>query len=92
MNLSEKQIIKLKKMINQLGAQQVGIKLIDSYLKKHSKTYLTSSELPDTATFASGLDEIVDFLNEGEFQTAYNIASDTAVEMLEDEGFEVAYE
>jgi len=89
MNLTEKQKDKLKRLINQSGEQVVAIKLIDSYLKKYTRSYFTSSDLPDTATFGSGVDEIQDFLREGEFETAYNIASDTAADMLEDEGFEV---
>lgn len=89
MTLSEKQKLKLKTMINQFGAQQIGIKLIDSYIKKYTKSCLTSADLPDTATFGSGLDEVEEFLQEGEYETAYNIASDTAIDMLEDEGFEV---
>lgn len=89
MSLSEGQIARLKKIINHQGEQAVAIRLIDNYLKKYSKSYLTSSDLPDTATYGSGVEEIQEFLREGEFETAYNIASDTAADMLEDEGFEV---
>lgn len=89
MKLTEKQKDRLKRIINQSGEQAVAIKLVDSYLKKYTRSYLTSSDLPDTATFGSGLDEIEDFLRDGEFETAYNVASDTAADMLEDEGFEV---
>lgn len=89
MKLSEKQKDRLKRIINQCGEQAVAIKLIDSYIKKYTKSYITSSDLPDTATYGSGVDEIQDFLREGEFETAYNIASDTAADMLEDEGVQV---
>lgn len=89
MKLSEKQKDRLMRIINQCGEQAVAIKLIDSYIKKYTKSYITSSDLPDTATYGSGVDEIQDFLREGEFETAYNIASDTAADMLEDEGVQV---
>lgn len=89
MKLSEKHKLKLRKMVNEFGAQPTAIKIIDHYLKKYSGTILTSADLPDTATFGSGLDEVEEFLIEGEYETAYDIAKDTAVDMLEDEGFTV---
>ncbi len=48
---------------------------------------LESSDLPDTATFASGLDDIEEFLRAGDYQGAIDTAVETAKEMLEEEGF-----
>ena len=91
--LTESQQTKLKAMTDKHGARQIAIKLIDSYIKKYTGPIgISSSDLPDTATFASGIDEIEDFLTEGEYQSAYNTASDIAEEMLAEEGFELPYE
>lgn len=92
-NLTEKQQTKLKNMIEEHGARKIAVKLIDSYIKRYTGPIgITSLDLPDTATFASGVDEIEDFLSEREYQSAYNTASDIAEEMLAEEGFELPYE
>lgn len=91
--LTDNHKAKLEHIIQKYGARQTAIKLIDSYIKKYTGPIgITSSDLPDTATFASGVDEIEDFLTEKEYQSAYNTASDIAEEMLAEEGFELPYE
>lgn len=91
--LTDNQIEKLAFIIKKHGARTTAVRLIDSYIRKYTGPIgISSSDLPDTATFASGVDEIEDFLNEGEYQSAYNTASDIAEEMLQEEGFELPYE
>ena len=87
--LTEEQKTKLESIIEKYGSRETAVKLIDSYIKKYTGSFITSAELPDTATFASGIDEIEDCLNEKEYQAAYDIASETAQDMLDEEGFEL---
>jgi hypothetical protein len=47
---------------------------------------LTSDDLADTSTFANGLDTIEDLLRTRDYQGAYDVAKDTANEMIEEEG------
>lgn len=82
--MSSESIEKIKLWIAEHGVRGAAKKLIDTWLK--SKIGLTSSDLADTVTFASGLDEVESFLSEGDFDTAFKVAKDTAYEMLEDEG------
>jgi len=88
--LTEENKNKLKSLIEKNGARVIAIRLVDNYLKKYTSTFITSGELPDTATFANGVDEIEESLVQGEYQDAYNIADSTAQEMLEDEGFDLS--
>jgi hypothetical protein len=83
--LSEKGIETIKKMLSEKEPRNVAVKLIDILLSK--KIGLTSSDLPDTATFANGLDAIEDALNGNDYNAAWTIAKETAMEMLEDEGY-----
>lgn len=83
--LNEKGIYTIKSWCEKLGCREAGKKLIDYVLNK--KIGLSSDDLPDTATFMNGLDGVEDLLNDGEYQKAYDIAKDTALEMLEDEDF-----
>lgn len=84
MALKPESIEKIKAWIAKDGARIAGKKLIDQWLNK--KIGLTSSDLADTATFASGLDDIESLLGQGEFDEAFMVAKDTAEAMLEDEG------
>ena len=54
--LSPKGIETVKKWCEKFGNREAGIKIIDNILNK--RIGLTSSDLPDTATFANGLDGI----------------------------------
>lgn len=82
--LSEKGITIVQKWIEEKGSREAAVKMIDSVLIK--KLGLSSSDLGDTAIFANGLDEIESMLIEGDYNAAYEIARDTAMEMIEDEG------
>jgi len=86
MALKPESIEKIKAWIAKDGARIAGKKLIDQWLNK--KIGLTSSDLADTATFASGLDDIESLLDQGEFDEAFMVAKDTAEGMLEDEGMD----
>lgn len=86
MALKPESIEKIKAWIAKDGARIAGKRLIDQWLNK--KIGLTSSDLADTATFASGLDDIESLLGQGEFDEAFMVAKDTAEAMLEDEGMD----
>lgn len=77
----------IKNKLEQQGSRQTAIWLVDYFLKKYSSGTLTSDELPDTAIYANGLDSIEECFDDQDFAGATNIAKDTAVEMLEEEGF-----
>lgn len=59
--------------------------LINSEIKK--TVPLTLDDLPDTATVGSEIEAIVECLDEGDFQDAINISTDSASIILEEEGF-----
>lgn len=82
--LSEKGIANIKKIVSQSGTRDAGVKLIDYFLIK--KIGMPSSFLPDTALFANGLDEIESFLEEEDYHEAFELARDTAEDMLHEEG------
>lgn len=82
---SEKGITTLQKWIEELGTRSAAVKLIDNLLNK--MVGLSSSDLPDTATFSNGLDEIEEAFNDGDYNLALQVAKDTIREMLEDKGF-----
>ena len=77
----------IKNKLEQQGSRQTAAWLVDYFLKKYSDGALTSDELSDTATYANGLDSIEECFDDQDFAGATNIAKDTAVEMLEEEGF-----
>ena len=64
--------------------RKVAVKIIDNVLER--KIGLSSSDLPDTATFTSGLDDIEVLLKDGNYEQAIRQAVDTAREMIEEEG------
>lgn len=82
---SEKGIMTVQKWIEEFGSREAAVKLMDNILIR--MVGFSSSDLPDTATFANGLDAIEEALDEGDYNGALEIAKDTAREMLEDEGF-----
>ena len=83
--LTPKSIAVIEKWMGQLkDNRKVAEKIIDTILTK--QIGLSSSDLPDTATFMNGLDAIEDALAAGDFNGAFNIAKETAKEMLNDEG------
>ena len=85
--VTEKGKATIAKWIGELGIRQAAIKLVDAMLMK--RIGLSSADLPDTATFANGVDGVEDFLKDGDYDSAITVAKDTAIEMLEDEGMEM---
>ena len=86
-NVKEKTKNTIDKWISEFGARETAVKIIDSILMQKLGG-LSSSDLPDTATFASGLDDMEEFLNSGDYRTAIDIGKETARDMLEEEGFD----
>jgi hypothetical protein len=82
--LTEKGIATLQKWIAEKGARGAGVKMIDQML--NNIIGLSSSDLPDSATFANGLDDIESLLESGNYDGALEVARDTAKEMVEEEG------
>lgn len=91
MALTEKGINTVKRLCSEIGSRKCGIKMVNQFLSRLGAG-LTSSDLPDTMTFANGLDSIEELLNSGEYNSAYEEAKETAREMLEDEGFSGMFE
>lgn len=85
--IDEKLVTLLTGMIAKYGARSTGKRIIDLILTK--RFGITSTDLPDSLTFANGLDEIEFFLRDGDYQTAFNMAKETALEMMREEGFEM---
>lgn len=83
--LTEKGLATLKRWIEEEGERGAAVKVIDSMLKR--MVGMSSSDLPDTATFAVGIDEIEDAFADEDYDGAIQIAKETAMAMLEDEGF-----
>lgn len=83
--VDDKLVELLNGMITKYGARNTGKRIIDLILTK--KFGITSTDLPDTFTFANGLDEIEFYLKDGNYQKAFNIAKETAEEMVREEGF-----
>lgn len=87
--LSPKSIGVIQKWQSEAGGdnRKVSVKLIDYVLSKKLGG-LTSADLPDTSTFANGLDGITDALESGDYNGALDIALETAKAMIEEEGGE----
>ena len=74
----------VEKWVKQFGARKTGIKLVDYCLEK--KVQMGHEHLPDSPEFMNGLDAIEEALKAHDIQGAYNIAAETANDMLEGEG------
>lgn len=81
---SEKGMAVVYKWITEGGERFAAKKIIDNVLIK--MVGLSSSDLPDTSTFANGLDEMEELLKVKDYSGALDIAIETAKEMLEEEG------
>lgn len=68
------------------GNRKAAIKIIDSILRQ--QLGISSSDLPDTATFANGVDGVEGALNNGDFKGALKIGFETAKDMVAEEGGE----
>lgn len=83
--MSPKAIDYIKNYIEKFDERAMAVKLVDIALK--SVAGVESSDMPDTSTFANGVDEIQSLLEDQDYDTAYQMAKDTANEMLEEEGY-----
>ena len=82
--LSPKGLATVEKWATTMDSRLAAKRIIDSVLR--NKLGLTSDDLADTSTFANGLDMIEDLLKTRDYQGAYDVAKDTADEMIEEEG------
>ena len=88
--LSEKGLDRVRNLVREKGFRGTAIKLVDVNLNKIIG--MGASDLPDTTTYASGLDEISTLLESGEYDSAWEEAKETAKMMLEDEGYPGMFE
>ena len=84
--LSPKSIATIEKWRRELGDRKTAVKLIDTVLER--RIGIVSADLPDTATFANGLDAIEVLLKDGKYDSAIQQAIETAKDMVEEEGGE----
>lgn len=87
--ISEKNFTIIKNKIDSIGSRQTGKFLIDYFIGRILGG-LSSSDLPDTALFADGLDELEDMLVPDltieDATNAFIYAKDIANQMIEEEG------
>jgi hypothetical protein len=83
--LTEKHKAVIKKWCEEKGYRGAGVKLVDTILSKLLMG-LVSADLTDSATFASGLDDIETLLEDGNYEQALRVAAETAREMVAEEG------
>lgn len=82
--LSNKTIDLVNKWISENGERTAAVKIVDFFLNK--MLGLSSSDLPDTVTFADGLDEIESSLAQKDYVGAFMTAKETAKSMISEEG------
>lgn len=70
-----------------INAYEIAKWLINCHINKHVPLKL--DDLSDTSTVADEVDAIVDCIEEGDYRDALNIAEDGAINILQDEGFDV---
>lgn len=83
-SLSDRNKQLIIKWVNEMGNRKAAIRMIDSILQR--RIGLGTDDLSDTSTFADGVDSVEESLQQGDYEGAYNLASDTAQSMIEDEG------
>ena len=88
--LSDKNRLLVIKWVEKMGCRDAAIRMIDSILK--TKLGLGTDDLADTSTFAGGVDAIESALEQSDYEGAYNIAYDTAQEMIDEEGGDGLFE
>jgi hypothetical protein len=85
--VSERTKQTIEKWVAELGHRGGAKKLVDYFIGKMAGG-LGTDDLADTATLANGLDEIEDLLKDpSDYYYAITNAKDTAMMMLDDEGF-----
>lgn len=88
--ISPKNAEKIEKWVKEVGNREAAVKIIDSILRQ--RLGLVSADLPDTATFANGLDEMEGMLGSGDYEGALRLGLETAQAMVEEEGGEGLFE
>lgn len=84
--ISQKAIDYIKNYIDKFDERTTAIKLIDILLRNTAG--VESSDLPDTSTFANGVDEVQSLLEDQDYEGALQVAKETAKEMLSEEGYD----
>ena len=82
--LSPKKQELISKWCTEMGTRKAAIRIIDSILKAHIG--LGTDDLSDTTIFADGVDTVEDLLNSHSYKQAFEAATETAKEMIADEG------
>ena len=82
-SLTSKGIEQVKSMVEKLGARKTAEKMIDLALNK--TIGMSANDLPDTAIFADGLDEVEELIHQSDFSEAFRVAKETAAYMVSDE-------
>lgn len=70
-----------------INAHEIARWLINCNINKHVPLKL--DDLSDTSIVADEVDAVVDCIEEGKYRDAINIAEDGAINILQDEGFDV---
>ena len=83
--VSEKTTTIIQGWIDEHDYREAAKKIINVLLNK--AIGLSSDDLPDSVTFANGLDVVEEFLINGDFDNALGRAKETVMDMLRDEGF-----
>ena len=83
--VSEKTTTIIQGWIDEHDYREAAKKIINVLLNK--AIGLSSDDLPDSVTFANGLDVVEEFLIDGDFDNALGRAKETVMDMLRDEGF-----
>jgi hypothetical protein len=84
--ISDRQRTLIIKWCETMGCRKAAVRMIDSIL--NTSIGLSSADLSDTTTFANGIDSIEDALEAQDYQGAYEMAKDTANDMVAEEGGE----
>jgi hypothetical protein len=85
MNITEDKIAEYVKA--GIDTNEIARWLINCHINKHIPLNIT--DLSDTGTVADEMMAIVECIEEGDYQDAINIAEDGAINILQDEGFDV---
>lgn len=70
-----------------INSYEIARWLINCNINKHVPLKL--DDLSDTSSVADEVDAIVECIEEGDYRDALNIAEDGAINILQDEGFDV---
>jgi hypothetical protein len=71
-------------LVAKVGVRTAAFKIVDMLVQRQLPIGL--SDLPDSATLMNGLDEISERLEAKDYDNAYEIAKDTAMEIVDEQG------